>query len=128
MISRKPSSTPLSVPPAHEQCHALNSSRARQRSISQRWDATIWLAHGPVRGFPDKMPGNYLYGGIIRRAFPNAKIVHLTRHPLAVCYAIYKTLFRDGYPFSYDLGDIGRYYAGYRKLMDHWRTTLPGFV
>lgn len=85
-------------------------------------------ATGRTPRFTDKMPVNYLYCGIIRRAFPNAKIVHLTRHPLAVCYAMYKTLFKDGYPFSYDLDEIGRYYVAYRKLMDHWRTTMPGVV
>jgi tetratricopeptide (TPR) repeat protein len=85
-------------------------------------------ATGKTPHFTDKMPLNYLYCGLIRRALPNARIVHLTRHPLAVCYAIYKTLFKDGYPFSYDLGEIGRYYVSYRKLMDHWCATLPGGV
>ena len=74
------------------------------------------------------MPLNYLYCGIIRRALPNARIVHLTRHPLAVCYAMFKTLFDEGYPFSYDLEEIGRYYLSYRKLMDHWHATLPGAI
>jgi tetratricopeptide (TPR) repeat protein len=78
--------------------------------------------------FIDKMPLNYLYCGLIRRALPAAKIVHLYRHPLAAGYAMYKTLFRDGYPFSYDLGEIGRYYAAYRRLMDHWQATMPGVV
>jgi hypothetical protein len=41
-----------------------------------------------------------------------------------VCYAIYKTLFRMAYPFSYDLIDIGRYYLAYRALMAHWRAVL----
>ncbi len=85
-------------------------------------------ATGHKPHFTDKMPLNYLYCGIIRRALPNARIVHLTRHPLAVCYAMYKALFKDGYPFSYDLEEIGRYYIGYRKLMDHWRRTLPGAI
>jgi tetratricopeptide (TPR) repeat protein len=75
--------------------------------------------------FTDKMPLNYLYCGLIRRALPNAKIVHVFRGPMAVCYAMYKTLFKDGYPFSYDLSDIARYYLGYHRLMDHWQTTLP---
>ncbi len=75
--------------------------------------------------FVDKMPLNYLYCGWIRRALPAAKIVHLTRHPLAVCYAMYKTLFAAGYPFSYDLDEIAQYYLAYRRLMDHWRRTLP---
>jgi tetratricopeptide (TPR) repeat protein len=82
---------------------------------------------GPGR-FTDKMPLNYLYCGLIRRALPQAKIVHLVRHPLAVCYAMYKNLFQDGYPFSYDLGEIGRYYLAYRRLMDHWRSTMPGVI
>ncbi|MEA3150156.1 MAG: hypothetical protein QOD56_1095 [Gammaproteobacteria bacterium] len=78
--------------------------------------------------FTDKMPLNYLYCGLIHRALPDAKIVHLTRHPMAAGYAMYKTLFKDGYPFSYDLQDIGRYYIAYRRLMDHWRATMPGAV
>ena len=42
-----------------------------------------------------------------------------------VCYAMYKTLFRMAYPFSYDLDDLGRYYLAYHKLMAHWRAVLP---
>lgn len=78
--------------------------------------------------FTDKMPLNYLYCGLIRRALPNAKIVHVVRSPMAACYAMYKTLFKDGYPFSYDLSEIARYYIGYRRLMDHWQATLPGAI
>ena len=74
------------------------------------------------------MPLNYLYCGLIHRALPLAKIVHLTRHPMAACYAMYKTLFKDAYPFSYDLDDIGRYYVSYRRLMDHWESALPGVI
>jgi tetratricopeptide (TPR) repeat protein len=78
--------------------------------------------------FTDKMPLNYLYCGLIRRALPNAKIVHLTRHPMAAGYAMFKTLFKDGYPFSYDLDEIAQYYIAYRKLMDHWGAVMPGAV
>jgi len=83
------------------------------------------LASGGSGRFIDKMPLNYLYCGLIRRALPNAKIVHLTRHPMAVCYAMFKTLFEDGYPFSYDLDEIGRYYIAYRRLMTHWQALEP---
>lgn len=76
--------------------------------------------------FTDKLPLNYLYCGLIARALPAAKIVHVTRHPMAVCYAMYKVLFGQGYPFSYDLGEIADYYVGYRRLMEHWRRSLPG--
>jgi tetratricopeptide (TPR) repeat protein len=78
--------------------------------------------------FTDKLPLNYLYCGLIARALPSARIVHVTRHPMAVCYAMYKVLFGQGYPFSYDLGEIADYYIAYRRLMEHWRTSLPGRV
>lgn len=86
----------------------------------------------PVAGgkprFTDKMPVNYLYCGLIHRALPNAKVVHVARGPLAGCYAMYKTLFRDGFPFSYDLDEIAQYYIAYRRLLDHWHRTMPGLI
>jgi hypothetical protein len=78
--------------------------------------------------FTDKMPLNYLYCGLIRRALPNARIVHVSRSPMAACYAIHKTLFEAAYPFAYDLAELGQYYLAYRRLMEHWQATLPGAI
>jgi hypothetical protein len=36
------------------------------------------------------------------------------------CYAIYKTLFQQAYPFSYNLKELGQYFIQYQKLMRHW--------
>jgi hypothetical protein len=83
---------------------------------------------GDGRRFTDKMPVNYQHCGLIRRALPNARIVHVARGPLAACYAIYKMLFKDGYPYSYDLWEIAEYYISYRRLMDHWQRTMPGAI
>ncbi len=73
----------------------------------------------------DKTPLNFLYVGLLRAALPRARIIHVRRHPLEVCYAIYKTLFRMAYPFSYSLEDLGQYYLAYSRLMAHWRATDP---
>jgi tetratricopeptide (TPR) repeat protein len=75
--------------------------------------------------FTDKLPYNYLNIGPIHAALPNAKIIQLDRHPMDTGYAIYKTLFGQAYPFSYTQEELGAYYAGYRKLMDHWHAVLP---
>jgi tetratricopeptide (TPR) repeat protein len=83
-------------------------------------------ASGPR--FTDKMPLNHLYCGLIRRALPRSRIVHVSRAPMAACYAIYKSLFDQGYPYSYDLGELARYYVAYRRLMQHWHSTLPGQI
>ena len=83
---------------------------------------------GHTKYFVDKLPLNFLYAGLIHLALPNAKIIHLTRHPIDTCYAIYKRLFKDAYPFSYSLEDLGRYYVAYAKLMTHWHNILPGKI
>jgi len=83
---------------------------------------------GHTSRFIDKLPLNYLYVGLIHLALPNAKIINLKRHPLDTCYAIYKQLFLDAYPFSYDLKELGQYYVAYHQLMEHWHTVMPGVV
>lgn len=83
---------------------------------------------GHTTRFIDKMPLNYLYVGLIHLALPNAKVINLKRHPLDTCYAVYKQLFVDAYPFSYDLEELGRYYVAYHRLMEHWHEVMPGVV
>lgn len=78
--------------------------------------------------FSDKQPTNFFFCPLILRAFPQARIVHLTRHPLASCYAIFKTRFTGGYPFASDLDELGAFYLGYRRLMTHWHRILPGRI
>jgi tetratricopeptide (TPR) repeat protein len=80
------------------------------------------------RCFVDKMPLNFLYCGLIRRALPHARIVHVSRSPMSACYGVYKSLFEAGYPYSYDLTELGKYYIAYQRLMAHWQRTLPGAI
>jgi Flp pilus assembly protein TadD len=83
---------------------------------------------GHTPRFIDKLPLNYLYAGLIHLALPNAKIINLERHPLDTCYSVYKQLFVDAYPFSYQLEELGRYFAAYHGLMEHWRSVMPGVI
>ncbi|MCC5868327.1 MAG: sulfotransferase [Gammaproteobacteria bacterium] len=96
------------------------------KALGQRYLAATRAYGLPGPRLIDKTPLNFLYIGLIRLALPGARIVHVHRNPMDSCYGMYRTLFRAGYPFSYDLDDLARYYIGYRRLMDHWRRTLPG--
>ena len=78
--------------------------------------------------FLDKTPTNYLYLGLIAKALPAASVIHIRRHPVDSCLSMYRTLFRTGYPFSYDLDDLAEYYVAYDRLMKHWRTEFPGVL
>jgi tetratricopeptide (TPR) repeat protein len=83
---------------------------------------------GDLPHFIDKLPFNSLYVGLIHRALPNARIINLERHPMATCFSVYKQLFRDPYPFSYDLEDLSKYYLAHQDLMRHWKTLMPGVI
>lgn len=74
----------------------------------------------------DKMPINFMYCGLIRKALPNARIIHLVRDPMDACYAVFKTLFPSAYHYSYDLQELATYYATYDRLVRHWRNVMPG--
>ena len=83
---------------------------------------------GHVARFIDKYPKNFINVGLIAAAFPNAKIIHTRRNPMDACYAMLKQLFLESYNFSYDQKELGAYYLGYRALMDHWDSVLPGRI
>jgi hypothetical protein len=94
--------------------------------VGRAYDKTSRAVASDAPRAIDKTPINFLYLGLIARALPDATIIHVRRNAMDVCYAMYKTLFRMAYPFSYDLSDLTRYYLAYAKLMAHWRDMLPG--
>lgn len=78
--------------------------------------------------FIDKMPNNFVHIGLIKLILPNAKIIDARRHPMACCFSGFKQLFGEGQEFTYSQENIGRYYAAYVRIMDHWDNVLPGHV
>jgi tetratricopeptide (TPR) repeat protein len=73
----------------------------------------------------NKTPANFRFIGLIRRALPNARIVHTRRDPVDTCLSCYSQMFRQHLGYAFDLGELGRYYRAYDALMAHWRAALP---
>lgn len=71
----------------------------------------------------DKMPGNFLYLGLIQQLFPNARVIHCKRDPVDTCLSCYFQTFR-GHSYLHDLRHLGMYYLQYERLMQHWRSVL----
>ena len=78
--------------------------------------------------FIDKMPNNFGHIGLIHLILPRAKIIDARRHPLGGGLSCFKQHFARGQGFTYDLTDLGRYYADYVALMAHFDAVLPGRV
>ena len=85
----------------------------------------VTRALGETERFVDKLPSNFIYGGLIHLALPNARIIHTKRDPLDTCLSCFSILFAGQQRFAYDLAELGRYYRAYEGLMAHWRSVLP---
>ncbi len=78
-----------------------------------------------ARKTTDKMPGNFLRVGLIHAVFPNARIIHVQRHPVDNCLSIFFQSFNEYHPYSFDLEDLVHYRQEYERLMQHWREVMP---
>jgi tetratricopeptide (TPR) repeat protein len=73
----------------------------------------------------DKMPGNFLYAGLIHAALPKARIIHMQRHPIDTCLSIYFQNFFNIGPYANDFDNLTHYYGEYVRITKHWRAVLP---
>ena len=75
----------------------------------------------------DKNPFNFLYVGFILKAMPEAKIVHMHRNPMAVCWSNYKANFFDnvGMDYAHRLETIAEFYLIYNGIMKFWKELYP---
>jgi len=70
----------------------------------------------------DKMPGNFKWIGLIKSAFPNSKIIHVTRNKMDTCFSIYKSYFaNDTCSYSYDTKSLADFYKLYELSMKNWQ-------
>ena len=105
----------------------LNELRVEERVArgQQYLDLAAGYRTGKAR-FIDKLPNNWEHVALIKTILPKATVIDARRHPMAACFANFKQLFARGQEFTYSLEDIGRYYADYLRLMDHWHSVFPG--
>jgi len=90
-------------------------------------DQTQWRADGK-RYFTDKLPRNWMVGGLIAKSLPQAKLVHLVRDPMDVCFSNFRVMFADAFAHIYDLDALASHYRDYRRVMDHWHAAMPGRI
>jgi tetratricopeptide (TPR) repeat protein len=94
-------------------------------ALGDQYLAGLRARDGEALRITDKMPANFLAVGLIHLMLPNARIIHVKRNPADTCLSCYSRLFKYGLTHSYDLTELGLYYSGYARLMDHWHSVLP---
>ena len=95
------------------------------RALAADYLARIRALAPGMRRITNKVPLNFRHLGLLHRALPAAKFVHVFRDPRDTCVSCFTKLFSGALDFTYDLGELGRYYRAYEQVMAHWRAVLP---
>jgi hypothetical protein len=82
------------------------------------------LAPGKAR-IIDKMPGNFLYLGLMSLLLPKARVISCQRDPRDIGMSIFTFRFYGIHPYAHNLADLGWYIGQQRRLMAHWEAALP---
>ena len=101
---------------------------ARLDGIAARYQAELMRVSRGAAFVTDKRPDNFLYLGLIKRLFPNAKIVHTTRDALDNCLSIFFLHLEQQMSYALNLEDIGHFYREQRRLMAHWKRQFGGDI
>jgi tetratricopeptide (TPR) repeat protein len=106
------------VDPQHDREHDL-LMEVRERYLDMLFERGL-----DADFITDKLPGNFARLGFIRLLFPEAVIVHCSRHPVATCWSLFAANFALHDPYYNSLEHLAHYYRCYERLMSHWRSTL----
>lgn len=93
------------------------------RSAGEQYLAPFQQSGNGFARIVDKLPGNYGLLPYIRLIFPNARVIHLRRHPLATLYSCIRQNFTAP-GLSLSVTDWARQYGVYRTLMRAWAPIL----
>jgi hypothetical protein len=86
-----------------------------------------WLSRGKPF-FTEKLPMNFWNVGMIARAMPQARFIHLVRDPMDTCFSNLRTLFAGVATYSYVQEELAGFFRAYRAMMAHWSEVLPDRV
>ena len=95
--------------------------------VARQWRDAC-LADFPTRAdastVTDKNPLNLEAAGLIAELFPDARIVYLSRDPVACGFSVFRHEFQKYWGFAHALEDIAHYQAQCVRLAEHWERVL----
>lgn len=119
-LANVPSAGTRSTLHAVERSTQIDLAELGERYLTQ----VRWRAQGR-RWFVDKLPTNIRMVAHIRKALPQARILHLSRDPMDVCFSNLSVMFGSASAYSYDQAALAHYYGEYARLTRHWRDATP---
>lgn len=91
------------------------------KRISSEYTQELRQAFPDAKHITDKRPDNFVYVGLIKSLFPNARFIHTLRNPLDNCLSVYFLRLGNAMNYSNELLNIAHYYRQQMQLMAHWK-------
>jgi tetratricopeptide (TPR) repeat protein len=99
----------------------MQVSSSQLEELAARYLASLAKVYPGADHVTDKRPDNFLYIGLIKTLFPNARIIHTTRDALDNCLSVFFLHLDHSMGYALDLTDTAHYYRQYQRLMTHWK-------
>lgn len=80
---------------------------------------------GEKNRITDKFLLNYKAAPLISLVLPKARIIHVQRNAMDVCFGCYRQLFDQGLGFTYDLEDLAKTWHSQQKIAEYWHKLIP---
>ena len=77
--------------------------------------------------FTDKSLDNFFYLNLIKKIYPNAKIINCKRDPLSSVVSIFQNNL-TALAWTHDLNNIFKYFDNYFKIIKNYKESNPGVV
>ena len=107
---------------------AVSATREQLRRIADDYERQVRELVPNSRLVTDKRPDNFLRAGLIRAAFPAAKIIQTRRDIRDNCVSVYFHQFSRSASYANDIQNIAHYYRQQERLFDHWKECFPDSI
>lgn len=119
----------VDLAPFPQSLRQLSDDHAAMLARDYRAEITRLFPDSGHKIVTDKRPDNFLRIGLIRRLFPEAKIIHTVRNAADTCLSVYfQHIDQQIVGYSSDLDDTVHYYGEYRRMMAHWAKLNAGDI
>jgi tetratricopeptide (TPR) repeat protein len=93
--------------------------------LGEEYIAELAVLGQGAKRVTDKLPGNYMFAGLIHAALPNARFIHMRRNSADTALSIWATPNHAPSEGGHEKAGIVFMYRQYLRLMEHWRKVLP---
>jgi tetratricopeptide (TPR) repeat protein len=89
---------------------------------------SLGVIDSKTRWITDKMPHNAIHVGLISLLFPEAPIIHISRHPFNSCLSAYFSNFNSLHRYTSSLESTAQHYKQVMDMLEHYRTVGVSFL